>query len=397
MAKADGAWRDVLLWGSVEICSHFGSRPLWNVGSVGVRGEKGVGAKGLHEVRPLNSSRTTGAACMSASVWGTRRFCCDGNGTGGDATRRVYRPVWRPGRLNPLGFEGIANFRDVAGIDPTQPGMKVAGGRLKRGMVFRTAAWTAASQSDAEKIVKKLRVRTYVDLRQGTGSEAHWQKFALSPSELLTSNPRRINFNLARNTHRRDFTEAELNNRLSPNDRRSQTALWYQVMWREPSAGYTRERHLSYLNVCSLFQNDDMVRGAMQAFTDPAKYPIAFGCMTGKDRTGLLAMLLLSALGASREDIMTDYLLSNHAATHNAECSEAAWRPLGGGKWDDCTDDGSQDNRYNVFPSVMEFTFSVIDKECGGVLQYLDGIGFGPQRVAMLRRTLVESSLPSSH
>ena len=101
----------------------------------------------------MNSSRTTGAACMSASSWGTRRFCSDGNGTGGDATRRVYRLVWRPGRLNPLGFEGIANFRDVAGIDPTQPGMKVAGGRLKRGMVFRTAAWTAASQSDAEKIV----------------------------------------------------------------------------------------------------------------------------------------------------------------------------------------------------------------------------------------------------
>ena len=95
--------------------------------------------------------------------------------------------------------------------------------------------------------------------------------------------------------------------------------------------------------------------------------------------------------------VMMDYLLSNHAATHNAECSEAAWRPLGGGKWNDCTDDGSQDNRYNVFPSVMEFTFNVIDKECGGVLPYLDGIGFGPQRVAVLRRILVESSLPSSH
>ena len=95
--------------------------------------------------------------------------------------------------------------------------------------------------------------------------------------------------------------------------------------------------------------------------------------------------------------VMMDYLLSNHAATHNAECSEAAWRPLGGGKWNNCTDDGSQDNRYNVFPSVMEFTFNVIDKECGGVQQYLDGIGFGPQRVAVLRRILVESSLPSSH
>ena len=67
----------MLLGGSVELCSHFGSRPLWKVGADGVRGETGVGAKGLHEVRPLNSSRTTGAARMSDSSWGTRRYCSD--------------------------------------------------------------------------------------------------------------------------------------------------------------------------------------------------------------------------------------------------------------------------------------------------------------------------------
>ena len=39
--------------------------------------------------------------------------------------------------------------------------------------------------------------------------------------------------------------------------------------------------------------------------------PIYFHCMTGKDRTGVAAMILLMALGVKQDEIRKDYLLSN--------------------------------------------------------------------------------------
>ena len=44
---------------------------------------------------------------------------------------------------------------------------------------------------------------------------------------------------------------------------------------------------------------------------DPDKGAVLWHCADGKDRTGCAAMLLLSALGASRETIIADYMLSN--------------------------------------------------------------------------------------
>ena len=39
--------------------------------------------------------------------------------------------------------------------------------------------------------------------------------------------------------------------------------------------------------------------------------PLAFNCSAGKDRTGVAAALILTALGVSRETVIQDYLLSN--------------------------------------------------------------------------------------
>merc|ERR1712083_267313 len=69
-----------------------------------------------------------------------------------------------------------------------------------------------------------------------------------------------------------------------------------------------------------LFQNHDEVLKAMTVLSQPESYPIAYGCMAGKDRTGLLAQLVLSALGVSREDIIADYMATNHSASHIASC-----------------------------------------------------------------------------
>jgi protein-tyrosine phosphatase len=48
--------------------------------------------------------------------------------------------------------------------------------------------------------------------------------------------------------------------------------------------------------------------------------PLAFGCWAGKDRTGMVAALLLSLLGVSDHDIAQDYALTTAGlAPHEAE------------------------------------------------------------------------------
>ena len=44
------------------------------------------------------------------------------------------------------------------------------------------------------------------------------------------------------------------------------------------------------------------------------RVPLLFNCSAGKDRTGLAAALILSALGVPHETILDDYLLSNETA-----------------------------------------------------------------------------------
>ena len=50
--------------------------------------------------------------------------------------------------------------------------------------------------------------------------------------------------------------------------------------------------------------------GALEVLADPESYPAVFHCAAGKDRTGVLAAVLLGLLGVSDEDIAEDYGLS---------------------------------------------------------------------------------------
>jgi protein-tyrosine phosphatase len=64
--------------------------------------------------------------------------------------------------------------------------------------------------------------------------------------------------------------------------------------------------------------NRSFVQGAypqlsvlMRLLADTQRRPLLFHCSAGKDRTGLAAALLLSALGASWSTVLADYLRSN--------------------------------------------------------------------------------------
>ena len=63
--------------------------------------------------------------------------------------------------------------------------------------------------------------------------------------------------------------------------------------------------------------NTDVILKVLRTMTNPANYPVLYGCATGKDRTGLTSCLILGMLGASEEDIIADYVMSQAAVAHN--------------------------------------------------------------------------------
>ncbi|MDF3071586.1 MAG: putative protein-tyrosine phosphatase [Polyangiaceae bacterium] len=55
---------------------------------------------------------------------------------------------------------------------------------------------------------------------------------------------------------------------------------------------------------------DESVARVFRTFGNPEAYPIYFHCTYGRDRTGVIGALLLRTLGATRQTVMEEYLLS---------------------------------------------------------------------------------------
>ncbi len=64
-------------------------------------------------------------------------------------------------------------------------------------------------------------------------------------------------------------------------------------------------RYLWYLDV-----GRDALVSALTMVGDPKSYPLVFHCAAGKDRTGVLAALVLDIVGVERNTIVEDYVLT---------------------------------------------------------------------------------------
>jgi protein-tyrosine phosphatase len=93
--------------------------------------------------------------------------------------------------------------------------------------------------------------------------------------------------------------------------------------------------------------------------------PILFHCAAGKDRTGVAAALILTALGVAPSVIMEDYLLSNRL-----------YRPQNPGTAD--IPDAVRDVIVKVRPSYLEAAYAAMTEGWGGPEQYLaSALGIG--------------------
>ncbi|HEY1826192.1 MAG TPA: tyrosine-protein phosphatase [Acidimicrobiales bacterium] len=166
-----------------------------------------------------------------------------------------------------VAFEGVHNFRDLGGYQ-TEDGRATRWGRL-----FRSDALHDLTIPDIE-LFRTLGVAAIVDLR--------------SPNEVQRTGRGRVESE----PHR--FVSAPVLSNYETNERRAVV-----------DEGYLTRRYLQYLEIGG--------PAFVQVFTElaePANYPLVFNCFLGKDRTGVVASLVLSSVGVKRDLVVEDYALS---------------------------------------------------------------------------------------
>ena len=108
--------------------------------------------------------------------------------------------------------------------------------------------------------------------------------------------------------------------------------------------------------------------------------PFMFHCFCGKDRTGMLAALLLSAAGVCKEDIIADYEVSY---TYIRPFIQREIRNKSGLIWE-----GAYERFYSPGENMAQI-LAFIDEEFGGVEGYFKNIGLAKDEIKALRTKLI--------
>lgn len=263
---------------------------------------------------------------------------------------------------------GVGNARDLGGL----PAVRADGqpGRVRFGQILRCGQLSEASSEDAHWLVNEFAIKTLLDLRSehhtldGPLAEHFTEHVKITlpshPAPSVSASPngrlRVVVPLICRNVYRHVLEKnATMWKKmwlvllmalvrvvgvlrrvasalpgvewvLAPGLRALEHKLRDQVT--SLSSHLFTHGGLSTVFSSILLQNqDNLMSSALRVAGNREMHPLAFHCAFGKDRTGLLAALLLHALGVSRKDIVEDFVLS-HDYVFTTERGEREWQGL---------------------------------------------------------------------
>lgn len=120
----------------------------------------------------------------------------------------------------------------------------------------------------------------------------------------------------------------------------------------------------------------------LKLIAEKSNYPLALYCTAGKDRTGLIAMLTLSILGASDEEIVDDYVKSDSAYK---QINDKKAMVVG------MSQTGVDPEIFlRAKPQVMKDTIGYIRSNFGSINGFLDNYGFNESWRMRMRSSLLD-------
>jgi protein-tyrosine phosphatase len=187
------------------------------------------------------------------------------------------------------GFPNILNIRSLGGI-PTKDGSLVRAGKL-----YRSADLAKATQEECRLLTERYRVRTIIDLRMG-------RERRQAPDPAIPG----------------------VENMLAPLlPMKTIGVVWEDYNWTELITFRWNPDDYDMRRIYEHFVDEatsDEWQVIFHALLDNHDGAVLWHCTNGKDRTGAVASIVLSALGVHRGDIIEDYLVSNrHLAMRRRE------------------------------------------------------------------------------
>jgi len=270
-------------------------------------------------------------------------------------------------------LENVLNLRDLSSVAP----------RISPGCVFRSARLCDASAEDVMVLFDGLRIQTLVDLR--TPQEIESTHIVDGPLQqaLATRACVRHEISLLDPAKMRRAMGRKL-----PVGVRMKAGASLLVGGRarlmKAIAPTLNSIGLEGINEILLAQSGPALVTALRIIADPDCHPVVFSCTAGKDRTGLLAALILLLLGVDEASILRDYSRSHdHFDTFRFTPSYAGMLSETG---------LDPDVFLAAYPETMRHTLHHLNTHHGGVQQWLSTNGFGAVEQENLVRLLMKPS-----
>ncbi len=244
-----------------------------------------------------------------------------------------------------IDFEGSFNFRDLGGWQTED------GRTLRWNKLYRADSVHLLTERDVERAYEELGIRTLIDLRGdleiqfgGIGALA----------ELVVAR------------FHAPFTSRPIDGSVAA----------APVADRSPDAMVAQ-----YLGI--LEHSSDLVVEAVRNLASDEALPAVFFCAAGKDRTGVLAAVVLGALGVRAEDIVADYVLTEESIEAiitrfaQSESAPPMYRDL-------------PPSHFAPFAETMERVIGSVRERYGSFADYLTSNGLAPDELRSLRESLIE-------
>ncbi len=268
-----------------------------------------------------------------------------------------------------LPIDGVVNFRDLGGY------RGLNGRTVKWGRVFRAGQLDRPSQ-EGKRSLQRLNIATVVDLRFDEETSRYpTDKTALPNAEFMTWQA---------------FYDAD--------SQSENTADEIKMSWRSALDTHDPDAVREAMRVnypVKLYSHKGVYRAMLDRLIT-GDTPLVFHCAAGKDRTGVGAALILGLLGVSRDDIVEDYLLTQHEVHKLLD----HFRAGGAAGTDDYKD---MQNRLRQYPSevvapvfeadpnYIKTLMDYVEREYGDFSSYADRVlGLGKTQQQALCESLLD-------